>query len=300
MTPTAARAIYPELPDPLTPGDLQQLFNPSFDERQWAPTVARTIASQVALLVQLKIFQTIGRFRRAADIPPAAIEYVAHRMGGESGSTLIFPDRTLYRHRPAVLKRLEVVSWGAEARALAQATMQKNAQHERTQRTSSIRRLTHSFVMGSNCRLSLRYVGWLVPRTAKSTEPNGTKCVAASVRRNKLYWKHCWSWTPQNKKKLGKAMKELRGYIGSNEAFIPNYGERYRHDETISTAFVESTVNQVISKRFVKKQQMRWKQRGAHLLLQTRVQVLNDDLRGTFCRWFPGMKADQQVELKAA
>lgn len=105
---------------------------------------------------------------------------------------------------------------------------------------------------------------------------------------------------PQNKRKLEKAVKELRGYIGSNEAFIPNYGERYRHDETISTAFVESTVNQVISKRFVKKQQMRWTQRGAHLLLQTRVQVLNDDLRGAFCRWFPGMNADQQVELKAA
>lgn len=106
--------------------------------------------------------------------------------------------------------------------------------------------------------------------------------------------------TPQNKKKLGKAVKELRGYIGSNEAFIPNYGERYRHDETISTAFVESTVNQVISKRFVKKQQMRWTQGGAHLLLQTRVQVLNEDLRNTFCGWFPGVDADQQVELKVA
>ena len=55
-----------------------------------------------------------------------------------------------------------------------------------------------------------------------------------------------------------------------------------------------------VSKRFVKKQQMRWTQRGAHLLLQTRVQVLNNDLRNTFCRWFPGMKTDEQVELKAA
>jgi hypothetical protein len=45
-------------------------------------------------------------------------------------------------------------------------------------------------------------------------------------------------------------------------AFIPNYGDRYRHDETISTAFVESAVNYVVSKRFVKKQQMRWTQRG--------------------------------------
>lgn len=105
---------------------------------------------------------------------------------------------------------------------------------------------------------------------------------------------------PQNKKKLEKAVKELRGYISANEAFIPNYGDRYRHDEMISTAFVESTVNQVISKRFVKKQQMRWTQRGAHLLLQTRVQVLNEDLRNTFCRWFPGMNADHHVELKAA
>ena len=69
MTPTAARVIYPELSDPLTPGDLQQLFSPSFEERQLAPTVARTAASQVALLVQLRIFQTIGLFRRVVDVP---------------------------------------------------------------------------------------------------------------------------------------------------------------------------------------------------------------------------------------
>ena len=53
MTPIPASVIYPELPDPLTPGDLQQLFSPSFDERQWAPTVVRAADSQVALLVQL-------------------------------------------------------------------------------------------------------------------------------------------------------------------------------------------------------------------------------------------------------
>ena len=95
-----------------------------------------------------------------------------------------------------------------------------------------------------------------------------------------------------------KAVKEFHSYIWANQAFIPNYGDRYRHDETISTAFVESTVNYVVSKRFVKKQQMRWTQRGAHLLLQTRVQVLNDDLRKTFVRWFPGMQADNQATLK--
>ena len=106
MTPTAARVIYPELPDPLTPSDLQQLFSPNFDERKWAPTVTRTVESQVALLVQLKIFQATVRFRRSADVPPAATDHVAHRMGVETGSNLIFPDRTLYRHRQAILKLL--------------------------------------------------------------------------------------------------------------------------------------------------------------------------------------------------
>lgn len=105
---------------------------------------------------------------------------------------------------------------------------------------------------------------------------------------------------PVNKKKLEKAVRELRSYIEANQSFIPNFGDRYRHNETISTAFVESTVNYVISKRFVKKQQMRWTQRGAHLLLQTRVQVLNDDLRSTFGRWYPGMKAEEPQALKAA
>jgi hypothetical protein len=127
MTPTTARVIYPELPDPLTPGDLQQLFSPSFEERQWAPTVVRTGASQVALLVQLKIFQTIGRFRLPTEIPLAAVEHVARRMGVEFEICQIFPERTRYRHRQAILKRLLVVSWGTEVLALAEATMLKVA-----------------------------------------------------------------------------------------------------------------------------------------------------------------------------
>lgn len=55
----------------------------------------------------------------------------------------------------------------------------------------------------------------------------------------------------------------------------------------ISSAFVESTVNWLVSKRMVKKQQMRWTVRGAHLLLQARTQTLNGELRTTFSRWYP-------------
>ncbi len=75
---------------------------------------------------------------------------------------------------------------------------------------------------------------------------------------------------------------------------ITNYGERYRNGEAIATGFVESAVNQIVAKRFVKKQQMRWTKRGAHLLLQVRVKVLNDELQENFRKWYP------QLEIKKA
>jgi len=62
----------PALPEVLNAADLHRLYSPSYDERQWAPTVARTLTSQVALLVQLKTFQAVGRFLPMADIPTVA------------------------------------------------------------------------------------------------------------------------------------------------------------------------------------------------------------------------------------
>jgi hypothetical protein len=102
------------------------------------------------------------------------------------------------------------------------------------------------------------------------------------------------------RKKLLKAVREFGGYIATNQQFIPDYGDRYRNDETITTSFVESAVNQVVSKHFVKSQQMRWSQRGAHLLLQIRTQVLNKELRGRFQQWYPGMADESEAELRAA
>jgi hypothetical protein len=69
----------------------------------------------------------------------------------------------------------------------------------------------------------------------------------------------------------------------------PNYGERYHNGEAIATGFVESTVNEVVSKQFCKKQQMQWSKEGAHLLLQTRVRTLNGELGAIFKRWYPDM-----------
>jgi len=91
--------------------------------------------------------------------------------------------------------------------------------------------------------------------------------------------------------KVAKGIGEFETYIRNNEELIPNFGERYRNGETISTGFVESTVNQMISKRMVKKQQMQWTPRGAHLLLQTRTKVLNNELEVVFRRWYPRFRS---------
>ena len=100
--------------------------------------------------------------------------------------------------------------------------------------------------------------------------------------------------------KLAKAVCEFGGYLAANAAAIPNYGERRRAGETISTSFVESAVNQVISKRMVKKQQMRWSPRGAHLLLQIRTRILNDTLADDYRRWYPDFTHTTDQEHLAA
>src|SRR6516164_10543952 len=67
-------------------------------------------------------------------------------------------------------------------------------------------------------------------------------------------------------------------------------GRRFRRPSRL-------TVDQVVSKRMVKKQQMQWTEAGAHHLLQVRTKVLNDELRETFACWYPGMRTDQEANL---
>jgi len=92
------------------------------------------------------------------------------------------------------------------------------------------------------------------------------------------------------RRKLLQHLSDMITYIGNNSQLIPNYGEKWRYGETISTAFVESTVNEVVAKRMVKKQQMQWSPAGAHYLLQTRTAVLNGELRDHFEVWYPEMR----------
>ena len=62
----------------------------------------------------------------------------------------------------------------------------------------------------------------------------------------------------------------------------------------MSIGFVKSTVNQVIRKRFCKKQQMAWTPRGAHLLLPIQTRVLNGDWEATCREWYSRFRVAPQ------
>jgi hypothetical protein len=94
----------------------------------------------------------------------------------------------------------------------------------------------------------------------------------------------------ENARKLRGKLGKFIGYISANRDFIPNYGKRYRAEKLITTSFAESTVDQVISRRFVKKQKMRWTERGCHNVLQLRTRVINDELRSVMQGWYPGLQ----------
>jgi hypothetical protein len=160
----------------------------------------------------------------------------------------------------------------------------------------------------------------VIRQMAKGLGPPGSKLrdsVLKELERIKWYlWNgnafeaiDTMSWLPddiyvedptEKHQKLIQKLEEFETYIRNNAGLIPNYAERYRYGETISTAFAESTINQVVSKRMVKKQQMRWSQRGAHLLLQIRTRVLNGELREEFKKWYPNFdQSDEELPMAA-
>ena len=103
-------------------------------------------------------------------------------------------------------------------------------------------------------------------------------------------------------KKLAHTLLETIRYLELNADSMPDYGKRYRADQRISTGFVESAVNEIIAKRMVKKQQMRWNRYTVQRFLDVRIHVLNGTLEDAFRHWHKGFRpvADQtQLVLSA-
>ena len=72
---------------------------------------------------------------------------------------------------------------------------------------------------------------------------------------------------------------QLLTYVRSNRGAIVNYGRRHRAGLRVATILAESAVNSLVGKRMVKKQQMRWSLRDAHMVMHVRTAELNGELR---------------------
>ena len=79
-------------------------------------------------------------------------------------------------------------------------------------------------------------------------------------------------------------VNDLIEYLHANRLALVNYGRRRHEGLPISTAFVESAVSEILSKRMIKKQQMRWNRWTVQPFLDVRVAVLNKTLCGSFKR----------------
>jgi len=79
-----------------------------------------------------------------------------------------------------------------------------------------------------------------------------------------------------------KRFEELESYAYSNIGSLMDYGRAWRQGERVSTANIESTVNQLINQRMCKKRQMRWSRLGAQLMLHVRTAHLNGRLE-SYC-----------------
>jgi Transposase len=90
--------------------------------------------------------------------------------------------------------------------------------------------------------------------------------------------------------RVRRHVADLLGYLERNRDALVPYAARRRRGEPISTAFVESAVNEIVAKRMAKKQQMRWSRATVQPFLEVRTAVLNDTLEDAFRQRHPGFR----------
>jgi hypothetical protein len=102
--------------------------------------------------------------------------------------------------------------------------------------------------------------------------------------------------------RLQRHVTSLISYLERNQAALVPYAARRRRGQPISTAFVESAVNEIVAKRMNKAQQMRWNRATVQPFLDLRTAVLNDTLEDAFRRRHPGFRPanDEQALPEAA
>jgi hypothetical protein len=100
--------------------------------------------------------------------------------------------------------------------------------------------------------------------------------------------------------RLQRHVRDLLSYLERNQDALVHYAARRRRGEPISTAFVESAVNEIVARRMNKKQQMRWNRTTVQPFLDVRTAVLDGTLEDAFRRRYRGFRPANDEGTTAA
>ena len=111
------------------------------------------------------------------------------------------------------------------------------------------------------------------------------------MRKNHLYYT-----SRQCAETAHGAGKALLGFLENNKKDLVDYQRERMKGRRISSASAESVMSHVVNRRMSKRQQMRWSMKGAHCLLQTRVELLDGRLEDHFASLYPHFRSPEQSQ----
>lgn len=89
------------------------------------------------------------------------------------------------------------------------------------------------------------------------------------------------------------AAARLLTFLVNNRCDLIDYQRARMSGRRVSSASAESVMNHLINRRLTKRQHMRWSMKGAHYLLQTRIELLDGRLETCFAKRFPHFRSPE-------
>ena len=89
------------------------------------------------------------------------------------------------------------------------------------------------------------------------------------------------------------AAATLLTFLTRNRRDLIDYQRARMAGRRVSSASAESVMNHLVNRRLSRRQQMRWSMKGAHCLLQTRVELLDGRLEQSFARRFDHFRSPE-------
>ena len=118
-----------------------------------------------------------------------------------------------------------------------------------------------------------------------------TRTLAASLREETEVLPAFYAWRADT----ASHATALLDFLVKNRKDLVDYQRARMRGRWISSASAESVMNPVVNRRMSKRQQMRWSVKGAHCLLQTRVELLDGRLEQHFARRYPRFRSPERT-----